>query len=101
MKTPFGTEVDLGPCHIVLNGVPAPAKGAQQHLSFRPMSIVATVAHLSYCRALVQLISRKSAVFLLPVYLTVTYYNLEKYVVFLRPSSIIITEFEVDYVHLF
>jgi len=25
------------------------AKGAQQSLSFRPMSIVATVAHLSYC----------------------------------------------------
>ena len=26
----FGTEVDLGPGHIVLDGVPAPAKGAQQ-----------------------------------------------------------------------
>jgi len=49
MKTPFGTEVDLGPGHIVLDGVPAPAKGAQQPPSFRPMSIVATVAHLSYC----------------------------------------------------
>jgi len=23
MKTPLGTEVDLGPCHIVLDGVPA------------------------------------------------------------------------------
>jgi len=23
MKTPLGTEVDLGPCHIVLEGVPA------------------------------------------------------------------------------
>jgi len=45
MKTPFGTEVD----HIVLDGVPAPAKGAQQPPSFRPMSIVATVAHLSCC----------------------------------------------------
>ena len=43
------TEVDLGPGHIVLYGVPAPAKGAQQPPSFRPMSIVATVAHLSYC----------------------------------------------------
>ena len=30
MKTPFGTEVDLGPGHIVLDGVPTPAKGAQQ-----------------------------------------------------------------------
>ena len=49
MKTPLGTEVDLGPVHIVLDGVPAPAKGAQQPPSFRPMSIVATVAHLSYC----------------------------------------------------
>jgi len=49
MKTPFGTEVDLGPGHILLDGVPAPAKGAQQPTSFRPMSIVATVDHLSYC----------------------------------------------------
>jgi len=49
MKTPLRTEVDLGPGHIVLDGVPAPAKGAQQPPSFRPMSIVATVAHLSYC----------------------------------------------------
>jgi len=30
MKTPLGTEVDLGPGHTVLDGVPAPAKGAQQ-----------------------------------------------------------------------
>ena len=27
MKTPLGTEVDLDPGHIVLDGVPAPAKG--------------------------------------------------------------------------
>jgi len=26
MKTPLGTEIDLGPGHIVLDGVPAPAK---------------------------------------------------------------------------
>jgi len=32
MKTPLGTEVDLGPGHIVLDEVPAPAKGAQQPL---------------------------------------------------------------------
>jgi len=32
MKTPLGTEVDLGPSHIVglLDGVPDPAKGEQQ-----------------------------------------------------------------------
>ena len=47
MNTPLGTEVDLGPDHTVLDGVPAPAKGAQQPPFFRPMSIVATVAHLS------------------------------------------------------
>jgi len=41
MKTPLGTELDLGPGHIVLDGVPAPRE--------RGMSIVATVAHLSYC----------------------------------------------------
>ena len=33
MKTPLGTEVDLGSGHIVLDGVRAPAKGAQ-HLLF-------------------------------------------------------------------
>jgi len=49
MKTPLGTEVDLGPGHIVLDGVQLSAKGAQQPPSFRHMSIVATVTHLSYC----------------------------------------------------
>jgi len=49
MKTPLATEVDLGPGHIVLDGVPGPGKGAEQPPSFRPMSIVATVAHLGYC----------------------------------------------------
>jgi len=43
IKTPLGTEVDLGSGHIVLGGVPATPP------SFRPTSIVATVAHLSYC----------------------------------------------------
>jgi len=49
---PLSTEVDVSPGHIVLDGDPAPlppAKGAQQPPSFRPMSIVATIAHLSYC----------------------------------------------------
>jgi len=36
MKTSLGTEVDLGPGHIVLDGVPAPAKGAQQPPLFGP-----------------------------------------------------------------
>jgi len=42
-------EVDLGPGHIVLDGVSAPAKEAHQPPYFWSMSIVATVAHLSYC----------------------------------------------------
>jgi len=42
MTTTLPTEVDLGPGHIVLDRVPAPAKGAQHPPpSFRPMSIVA------------------------------------------------------------
>jgi len=51
MKTPLGTEVDLGPGHIVLYGVPAIRERgtAAPPLSFRRMSIVATVAHLSCC----------------------------------------------------
>jgi len=37
MKTPLGTEVDLGPGHIVLDGDPAsPAKWVQQPLLFGP-----------------------------------------------------------------
>ena len=52
MKTPLGMELDLGPGHIVLDVDPAPPP-RKGHLSlppsFLPMSIVATVAHLSYC----------------------------------------------------
>ena len=55
IKTPLGAEVDLGPGHIVLDGVPAPTKGAQRPPLFWPMSVVATVADLSYCSALVYL----------------------------------------------
>ena len=46
----LGTQVGLGPGHIVLDGDPAPLlqKGAEPPF-FRPMFIVATVAHLSYC----------------------------------------------------
>ena len=55
MKTPLGMEVDLGPGHIVLDRVPAlHENGTAAPRPFWPMSIVATVSHLSYCRALVQ-----------------------------------------------
>jgi len=51
MEMPFGTEVDLGPGHIVLDGVPALRERgtAALPLSFRLMSVVTTVSHLSYC----------------------------------------------------
>jgi len=49
MKTPVGTEVDLSPGHIVLDGVRALRETGTAAPSFRPVSIVATVAHLSYC----------------------------------------------------
>jgi len=49
MKTPHGTEVDLIAVHIVLDGFPALRGRGTALPSFRPMSIVATVAHLSYC----------------------------------------------------
>jgi len=55
MKTPLGMEVELGPGRIVLDGDPAPPRNGHSTPSFfQPMSIVATVAHLSYCRALVE-----------------------------------------------
>jgi len=47
---PLGIEVDLGPGHIVLDGVPAPhERGTAAPPSFWPVSIVAMVAHRSYC----------------------------------------------------
>jgi len=49
MKTPLGTEVELGAGHIVLDGFPALRGRGTAPLSFRPISVVATVAHLSYC----------------------------------------------------
>jgi len=51
MKVTLGTEIDLSPGHIVLDGDPAPPErgtAAGRAPFFRPMSIVATVAHLSY-----------------------------------------------------
>ena len=44
MKTPHVTEVDLGPGHIVLEGVP-PVRETGTELPI----FSATVAHLSYC----------------------------------------------------
>jgi len=48
MKKPLGTEVDFGPGHIALDGVPALRGTGTAAPSSRPVSIVATVAHLSY-----------------------------------------------------
>jgi len=53
MKMPLGTELDLRAGHIVLDRFPALRERRTVSPSFRPMSIVATVAHLSYCWALV------------------------------------------------
>jgi len=49
-ENPLGTELDLGAGHIALDVFPAlRERGTAPPPSFRPMSIVATVAHLSYC----------------------------------------------------
>ena len=49
IKMPLGTEVGLGPGHIVLDGDPVPQrKGEQQPPLFGPLCSV-TVAHLSNC----------------------------------------------------
>ena len=51
---PLGTEVELRTSHIVLDGDPAPpCERGTAAPSFRPMSIVATVAHFSCCLAFV------------------------------------------------
>jgi len=47
-KTPLGTEVDLGAGHIVLDVFPALRERGTALPLFLAMSIVATVAHLSY-----------------------------------------------------
>jgi len=48
IKMPLSTEVNLGPGDVVLDEIAAPQPAKMGH-SFRRMSIVATVAHLSYC----------------------------------------------------
>jgi len=47
----LGMEVGLGPGDFVFDVDPAPTtrKKAQPPLSFWAMSVVSTVAHLSYC----------------------------------------------------
>jgi len=49
MKTPLGTELDLGTGHIVLDGFPALRERGTALPSFRPMSVVAAVTILNYC----------------------------------------------------
>ena len=56
MTTPLGTEVDLGPGHIVLEGVPARGKGAQHSPLFGPCllwprSPISATAELLYKRS--------------------------------------------------
>jgi len=46
-KMPLGADVGLGPGYIVLDGDPAPTKGAQPPLTFRPMSTVAKRSPIS------------------------------------------------------
>jgi len=48
---PLGMDVGLSPGDFVLDGepVPLPDKGQSPPPNFRLMSIVVTVAHLSYC----------------------------------------------------
>jgi len=52
MKTPLGAAVDLGPVRIDFVGVAALRERGTEPL-FSVHVIVATVAHLSYCVALV------------------------------------------------
>jgi len=51
IKMPLGSELGLSPSDIVLDGDPtsSPKRGRSPPPNFWPMSIVATVAHLSYC----------------------------------------------------
>jgi len=62
MKTPLCTEVDIGTGHIVLDGFPALRERGTAPPFFRSMSVVATVAHLSYCWALVILYAANTLV---------------------------------------
>jgi len=57
IKTPLGTEVDLGLDHIVLDGTQLPPKGVQQPPLSARVYYGQTVAHLCYCWALVLYVS--------------------------------------------
>jgi len=50
--------VNIGAGHIVLDGFPALRERGTAPPSFRPMSIVATVAHLSYTAELLWVIPK-------------------------------------------
>ena len=59
----LGTEVDLSPGHIVLDGDPAPPrKGAQQLATFRSLSIVAERSPISGTTELLYIHSTQYAV---------------------------------------
>jgi len=49
INVPLGTEADLCPCHVVLDGAQLlpPGKGARQPPSFQPMSVVAKQSPIS------------------------------------------------------
>ena len=66
MKTPLGTEVDLGPGHTVLHGDPAPPR--KGHSSPLPLSAHVYCDHgrpsqllLNSCKILLQLITQQRA----------------------------------------
>ena len=48
IKMPLGTKLGLGPGHIVLDGDPAPQKGARSPLFSAHVYCGQTVAHLGY-----------------------------------------------------
>jgi len=49
VKTPVGTEVDLGPGHFVLDGFPAIGERGTTAPLFSAHVYCGTIAHLSYC----------------------------------------------------
>jgi len=53
---PLGTEVGLGPGHIVLDGDSAPPKKGTARQFLAHVYCGQTVAHLTYCWALVKIV---------------------------------------------
>jgi len=68
IKTPLGTEVDLGPCHFVLDRFPAIGEIGKQTPSFRPIPIVATVAISATAKLLYVILSSSTTGHLSCVY---------------------------------